>query len=142
MRRSEIVEAARSWVGTPYLHQASLRAVGCDCLGLVRGVWRELLGSEPEMAPPYSPEWAEAVGRETLLEAAERHFVRCEDIRAGTVLLFRWTAGTPAKHVGIAVAPERFVHAYDGAGRAVEGALAPMWRRRLAATFDFPGVTD
>ena len=28
------------WIGTPYRHQASLKGVGCDCLGLVRGVWR------------------------------------------------------------------------------------------------------
>ena len=52
MRRDEIVEAARAWLGTPYHHQASLRGVGCDCLGLVRGVWRELYGPEPEAAPP------------------------------------------------------------------------------------------
>ncbi len=142
MRRGDIVAAARAWVGTPYRHQASFRAVGCDCLGLVRGVWRDLLGAEPEMAPPYSPDWAEAFGQETLLEAAERHFQRCEEIKAGTVLVFRWKAGTPAKHIGIAVAPDRFVHAYDQVGRAVEGALVPVWRRRLTATFDFPGVTD
>ena len=36
----EIVAAARSWIGTPYRHQASLKGVGCDCLGLVRGVGR------------------------------------------------------------------------------------------------------
>ncbi|UOM33837.1 NlpC/P60 family protein [Acuticoccus sp. I52.16.1] len=142
MTRGEIVTAARAWVGTPYRHQASLRSVGCDCLGLVRGVWRELFGAEPELAPPYAPDWAEAAGRETLMDAAERHFARCDAIRAGTLLVFRWKAGTPAKHVGIAVGPTRFVHAYDAAGRAVEGALVPAWRRRLAGTFDFPGVTD
>ena len=46
-RRARIVATARSWLGTPYHHQASLRGVGCDCLGLVRGVWRELYGDEP-----------------------------------------------------------------------------------------------
>ncbi len=49
-----IVDAARAWIGTPYRHQASLRGVGCDCLGLLRGVWREVMGAEPEMPPPYS----------------------------------------------------------------------------------------
>ena len=48
MRRAEIVRAARSWIGTPYRHQASLKGVGCDCLGLLRGVWREVVGAEPE----------------------------------------------------------------------------------------------
>mgnify|MGYP000486492631 CR=1 FL=1 len=36
----------------------------------VRGVWRALYGEEPETIPPYSRDWAEAGGRETLAEAA------------------------------------------------------------------------
>lgn len=142
MRREAIVAAARRWVGTPYHHQASCRGVGCDCLGLVRGVWREVVGGEPEAAPAYSPDWAEARGEETLLAAARRHFVAADEVRPGALLVFRWKAGAPAKHVGIATACGRFVHAYDAAGRAVEGAIAPVWSRRLAAVFDFPGVSD
>jgi hypothetical protein len=34
---SPAVEIARGWIGTPYLHQASRRGAGADCLGLVRG---------------------------------------------------------------------------------------------------------
>jgi hypothetical protein len=40
VRRSDIIAEARSWIGTPYAHQASVKGIGCDCLGLVRGVWR------------------------------------------------------------------------------------------------------
>lgn len=142
MRRAQIVTAARGWVGTRYHHQASRRGVGCDCLGLVRGVWRELVGPEPERVPAYGPDWAEANCTETLLEAATRHFVPAERVRPGTVLVFRWRASAPAKHLGIATDEGRFVHAYDAAGRAVEAAFAAPWRRRLVAMFDFPGVTD
>jgi hypothetical protein len=53
----------RDWIGTPYQHQTSLKGVGCDCLGLVRGVWRAVIGAEPERAPPYAPGWAEAASR-------------------------------------------------------------------------------
>ncbi len=42
-----IVRRARGWLGTPYHHQASVKGVGCDCLGLIRGLWRELCGPEP-----------------------------------------------------------------------------------------------
>ncbi|MEM9842167.1 MAG: peptidase P60, partial [Pseudomonadota bacterium] len=41
MTRAEVIEAARAWLGTPYRHQASRRGVGADCLGLIRGVWRD-----------------------------------------------------------------------------------------------------
>ncbi len=49
-----VVAAARNWLGTPYRHQASVKGVGADCLGLVRGVWREVAGEEPETVPAYS----------------------------------------------------------------------------------------
>ena len=143
MRREEIVEAARLWLGTPYHHQASLRGVGCDCLGLVRGVWRDLCGAEPEEPPPYSPSWAESLRRETLALAAKRHLLplALADTRPGDVLLFRWREHLPAKHCAILASPDRIIHAHDGAAVA-EVAFTPWWRRHLSHAFSFPGVTD
>ncbi len=139
MKRAEIVAAARGWIGTPYRHQASLKGVGCDCLGLLRGVWREVSGSEPERPPPYAPDWAEAGGAETLAAAARRHLVEVapDAFAAGDVLLFRWRAGLPAKHCAIAASLATMIHAHDGAA-VCEVALAPWWRRHLAHAFRFP----
>ncbi len=134
-----IVRAARRWIGTPYRHQASLRGVGCDCLGLVRGLWRELVGPEPETPGPYAPDWAEAGGGDALLAAAARHFRPCDAPAAGDLLLFRWREGLPARHLGILTLPCRMVHAHDGAAVA-EVAFAPWWQRHLVASFRFPGV--
>ena len=141
MTRDAIIAEARSWIGTPYRHQASLKGVGCDCLGLVRGVWRAVAGAEPEAVPAYAPDWAEASGLEALALAARRHLVEigCADVMPGDVLLFRWRAGFPAKHAAIATTAALMVHAHDGAAVA-EVAIAPWWRRRLAYAFRFPGV--
>ena len=143
LTRAALVAEARAWIGTPYRHQASLKGVGCDCLGLVRGVWRAVVGPEPEAAPPYAPDWAEAGRDELLAAAALRHLVAVapDDIAAGDVLLFRWRAGLAAKHAAIVTTQGRMVHAHDGAAVA-EVAIAPWWRRRLAYVFRFPGVTD
>jgi NlpC/P60 family putative phage cell wall peptidase len=143
LTRSRIVSEARSWSGTPYRHQASLKGVGCDCLGLVRGVWRALIGEEPEAVPPYARDWAEAGRCEALAEAGLRHLVPVarEAFAPGDVLLFRWRANFVAKHAAIATAPDLMIHAHDGAAVA-EVAIAPWWRRRLAYAFRFPGVTD
>jgi NlpC/P60 family putative phage cell wall peptidase len=137
-----VIAEARAWIGTPYQHQASLRGIGCDCLGLVRGVWRALFGDEPEAVPPYAPDWAEAAAGEPLAEAALRHLIRIDPsmFRAGDILLFRWRAGVAAKHAAIVTAPHLMVHAHDGAAVA-EVAIAPWWRRRIAYAFRFPGVT-
>jgi NlpC/P60 family putative phage cell wall peptidase len=141
--RAALVAEAKAWIGTPYRHQASLRGVGCDCLGLVRGVWRAVCGAEPEPVPPYAPDWAEASRRETLALAGQRHLVEIDPAQfaPGDVLLFRWRNGFVAKHAAIVTAADLMVHAHDGAAVA-EVAVAPWWRRRLAYAFRFPGVTD
>lgn len=144
--RSAIVAETRGWIGTPYRHQASLKGVGCDCLGLVRGVWRGVIGAEPERAPAYAPDWAEAGGVEALAQAAARHLAAIDRdaFQEGDVLLFRWRDRLPAKHAAIVTSCEKdsagkIVHAHDGAAVA-EVALAPWWRRRIAYAFRFPGV--
>lgn len=141
--RDSIVAAARSWIGTPYRHQASLRGLGCDCLGLVRGVWREVIGPEPFRVPPYTPDWAEAHGQETLAEAARLYLTGVDPAaaRAGDVVLLRWRAGLPAKHCAILTGPASFIHAHDGAAVA-EVAFAPWWRRRIAFAFAFPDIKE
>ncbi len=139
--RARIVAEARSWIGTPYCHQASRKHVGCDCLGLVRGVWRAFYGPEPEAVPPYSSDWAERGKRETLAAAGGRHLVPIgrEDFRPGDVILFRWQAHVPAKHAGIVSGAQSFVHAYERIA-VTESALSPWWCRRIAYAFCFPGV--
>jgi len=135
---ARVVALAMCWEGTPYRHQASLRGVGCDCLGLVRGVWRELHGAEPAQAGAYSRDWAEAGGQDRLLAAALRHCDACEQVpAAGRILLFRWRPQLPAKHCGIAIGPDAFIHAYEGHSVMVSP-LVPQWRRRIAGVFRFP----
>ena len=143
---AEIAALARRWIGTPYRHQAARRGAGADCLGLVRGVWREAAGAEPESPPAYTPDWSETAREETLWTAAERYLAArpIRGVHAGDVLLFRMRTGGVAKHLGILVedgAQPRFVHAYSGHG-VLETALSAPWRRRLAAAFSFPFRSD
>jgi NlpC/P60 family putative phage cell wall peptidase len=139
--RDDIVAEARRWIGTPYHHQASVRGIGTDCLGLVRGVWRALHGAEAEVVPAYARDWAEATGDETMLAAARRHLIERDRAVAdlGDVLIFRYRAHAVAKHVGILSGPTSMIHAIEG--RAVaEVPLGTWWRRHLAAAFSFPGI--
>jgi NlpC/P60 family putative phage cell wall peptidase len=138
---NDIITAARGWSGTPYRHQASLRGVGCDCLGLIRGVWRDIYGEEPEAAPPYSSDWAESGGDEALADAARRHMKEIAIAAAapGDVLLFRWRNHLPAKHAGLLVGGTRMIHAQEGAVVA-EISLSNWWQRRIAFAFRFPGL--
>lgn len=140
-----VVDAARAWIGTPYCHQASCQGAGCDCLGLLRGIWRDCLGGEPEVIPPYSQDWSEPLGEEALWAAAERHLLSkpIADAAPGDVLLFRMRHGAVAKHLGIQAeigARATFIHSYSGHG-VVESALTRPWSRRIVARFRFPERT-
>jgi NlpC/P60 family putative phage cell wall peptidase len=140
--QARIVAEARSWIGTPYVHQASCKAAGADCLGLLRGVWRALHGPEPERVPAYTADWSEPARDEVLLRSACRWLVRkpIEASAPGDVLLFRMRDGSVAKHLGIAgaQAPEAsFIHAYTGHG-VIESPLSEPWARRVVARFEFP----
>lgn len=136
--QEKALEEARQWIGTPYRHQGAEKGIGTDCLGLIRGIYRELYGREPELPPAYTPDWAEAKGKETLLEAAKRHLqeIEVDTARPGDVLLFRMNPHSPCKHAAILSGETTIIHAYWG--RAVtETHLVPWWRRRIAAGFRF-----
>jgi NlpC/P60 family putative phage cell wall peptidase len=134
-----VIATARSWLGTPYHDQASLRGVGCDCLGLARGVWRAVVGDEPFLIPPYSRDWGETGPREVLAEGARAMMseIVSTDVSPGALVLFRMAPRAIAKHVGILTAPDRFIHAYERLG-VVEEQLTQSWRRRIAFAFLFP----
>lgn len=138
--RQQVLIIARTWLDTPYQHQASVKGAGCDCLGLIRGIWRTLYGAEPETPPNYTPNWAEERGQETLLQAARRWLVPTLNPEPGDVLLFRMRAGSPCKHIGILSAHDRLIHAYWGRA-VVESWLEPFWARRVAHAFCFPTST-
>jgi NlpC/P60 family putative phage cell wall peptidase len=133
------VRIARAWIGTPYIHQASVKDAGCDCLGLLRGVWRELRGDEPEAVPPYSADWAEATGRETLRDALAPHLAAIAhgSIAPGDVVLFRMRTSGPAKHCGIVGERDgvlTLIHARQNK-RVSEEPLSQYWRGKLAYAF-------
>ncbi len=138
---ARVVAEVLSWVGTPYRHQGRRKGVGCDCLGLLIGVWDALYGRIPEEPGSYAADWAESGSADRFIEAARRHCREKPVMQAvpGDLILFRWREHLPAKHAAILVAPDRFVHAYEGSA-VVVSALVPQWRRRIAAAFVFPDI--
>jgi NlpC/P60 family putative phage cell wall peptidase len=133
-----VVRAARLFLGTPCRHQASMPGAGCDCLGLLRGVWRMLHGAEPEAMPPYRADMRDPLNAGALRQAAERLLLpEAGELRAGQVVLFRLHRAAEPKHCGILVSADRFIHAQERLG-VVEANLTDGWRERVSARFRFP----
>lgn len=141
MSDDQVVEAARQWLGTPYRHRASMLGAGCDCLGLLRGVWRTLYGREPVAVPTYRADRRGDAHPEALREAAERILVaETGPVAAGQVVLFRLGGLSEPRHCGIMVAQTRFIHAQEHLG-VVEANLTPGWAKRVSGRYRFPDLT-
>jgi NlpC/P60 family putative phage cell wall peptidase len=146
-----VVAAALSWLDTPYHHQASKKGVGCDCLGLARGVWREVVGPEPldpwgGRVPAYTRDVGESSGREVLADAARaigmielpvENAVAAKVLPAGALALFRMTPRAIAKHCGILIGGGLMVHSLSR-HRVMRAAYDAIWARRVAYAFLYP----
>jgi NlpC/P60 family putative phage cell wall peptidase len=135
---TDIVTLARGWIGTPYVHQASVKGAGCDCLGLLRGVWRELYGEEPEDIPPYLPDW-DCGGREDLRDGLARHLssIDPQQMAPGDIVLFRMVPRAAARHCAIVASRDgspTLIHARQNK-RVGEEPFSPFWRAKLAYAF-------
>ncbi|KFC63492.1 NLP/P60 family protein [Devosia sp. LC5] len=140
MSPDAVVSAARAWLGTPYRHQAATLGAGCDCLGLLRGVWRALYGAEPMAMPAYRADMRDPAHAGALRAAAELLLVPADGaLAAGQVVLFRLSGMAEAKHCGILLGPRRFIHAQERLG-VVEANLTEAWARRVSRRFWFPGA--
>lgn len=137
-RSKTIIAEARAWIGTPYRQGASVCGVGCDCIGLVRGIWRACCGPEPSRLPAYKVPPDCSLLTDTLATYCEKRDVA--EPRCGDILVFRWTAASPPAHCAILTDPGTMVHCH--ASRAVtETQFTRWWQRRLAAVFAFPEVS-
>lgn len=137
--QNKIINITKSWVGTPYHHQESVKLIGCDCLGLVRGVYEELYQQKTASFKPYTKDWAEETKQETLINAANDHLepVELQERKPGDVLIFRFRKWMIAKHTAIQVTSDTMIHAIEGA-KVEEVHLNKWWQRHLAAVFRFP----
>lgn len=141
---TEVVAAARAWIGTPFAHQAALRGIACDCIGLVSGVAAEL--GLPEAARFRSDARFFGYGRlpqPARLLAACREYLDAAmlpDMRLGDVLLM--TMLREPMHFGFVsqLRPLRVLHAYQPVGRVVEHCVDAKWKRRVLALYRLRGV--
>lgn len=146
--RAQVVAEARSWIGTPFVHQASLKGIGCDCIGLVCGVaiecgfWPADIWSTPE-AKPYvgygrCPDGRLIAGCRQYLDA-----IPFAEAAAGDVLALR-VGDKHAQHIGIVTEldPLTMLHSYSRARvmACIEQPVGAFWHQRFVAAFRFRGI--
>lgn len=139
MSGDDIVGEARTWIGTPWIHQAALKGIGCDCIGLVSGV-ADALGI-PEArawrADVRFKGYGEIPVPERLLEACDIYLeqVPLPEATIGSVLVF--SVKRQPMHFGIMSGPAGLIHGWRPIGRVIEQPIDTVWRRRLFRAYRY-----
>lgn len=134
--RESIIAEARTWLGTPHVHQARIRGVGVDCIGLVVGVALALglPSAEAFLASPYRT-YAARPNVAALENACAAFLVPVAQRQAGDIVLMHFV-GEP-QHFGILTGGDYLIHAYAPARAVVEHRIDPKWRRRIMRAYAY-----
>ena len=145
-KRKKICEEAKSWLGTPWQHQACLKHVGVDCAMLVAGVAKNvgLIDKEKFKAiPNYPKDWH--IHRDIPMLTDLMKYFGCkkkslESLLPGDIVVFK--IGRVPSHLGIYLEDNYFIHALYGAGKkeVVMNSLSADWIKRLVDVYSLPGV--
>ncbi len=138
---NNIVAQARTWLGTPFHHQARLKGKGCDCLGLIVGVVDELgledsngmkLAAYDEVTYSKEPDGAYLIQKLTgLLEE-----VPIAEARAADLALFKVRENP--QHLAILSDYEGalgMIHSFAPSRRVVEHRLDDEWKSKIIKVF-------
>lgn len=142
--RADIVRVAREWIGTRWQHQASVKGVATDCIGLIGGVALELClpGAEEWKRDPSLHCYGREPDQKMLLSSVAEYLdpVDRPDMAPGDVLLCRFS--NEPQHFAILSGsdPDMMIHAYAQARKVVENRIDDTWRARILRVYSFRGV--
>jgi len=139
---NDAVNAARALIGTPYVLGYAQPGVGCDCIGVVEYVWREVRGTEPPMRGPVVADYYNDPN-DLLFTGAALHLTQISRAKLGSVLLIKMKNTPGCSHIAICTGlqdgqPHTMVHAHDGrmVRRVVETTLGRRWLPALKGIFE------
>lgn len=137
LSRELVVVQARSWVGTPFLHQGRTR-YGVDCVGLPIAIMEEL------GILPYWFSDVRSYGRRPNVDLetlTSQYCVALDKAEPACILLMGWKSADPPSHVAIYTG-STLIHSYQAAGGVVEHIYAARWVRMTRSIWRLPGVGD
>ena len=143
--RTEIIEEADGWLGTPWQHQACVKGAGVDCAMLIAGIARNvglITSEEMKEIPPYPKDWhfhQDFALLPFIMEKLDCKEKQKRYMRAGDILVFK--IGRVPSHLGILLEDNIFMHAYSGGNsQVVKNSLSAQWVDRLTNVYKFPGI--
>lgn len=137
-KRDEVVREAKSWLGTPYHHQAFVKGAGVDCGFLLICIYHAC-GLIDWIDPrPYPHDWHLHRSAEMYLGWVERYAMKVDRApKAGDIVLFKF--GRCISHGGIMLNDHDIIHAYIGLGVVIGDINKEPLRGRYAGVYSIWG---
>lgn len=131
MTREGLLQVVRTWIGTPYHHQARLKGVGADCIGELYGPATEygfpLTDVEGYSRQPY--------GQKLIAELEQRlDRIPIEEAQPGDVLVFWFETKDYPAHVAWMADGQHgpnMIHTMEKTRRVVEHRINEWWWERV-----------
>lgn len=138
--REAIVAEARSWCGTRWQHNTSLKGVATDCIGLIAGVGRAvgIAQAFSFMRDARYQGYGRTPNPALLCEAVDTYLERTDHPLPGDVLLLRFKVDP--QHFAILTTTDYMVHAFAPARKVAEHRIDAHWRERIVGAYRYPGV--
>jgi len=136
-QRQQVVDEAKSWLGTPHINEARVKGAGVDCGMLVLETF-ERCGLVPHTElPHYSNEWHLHHSEEQYLDWVSKfgHEVKNRDPLPGDVILYQY--GRCISHGAIVVDYPTIIHAYIRIGVVYADATQNNLSKRQRAIYSF-----
>ena len=120
MSAEKIIAEAKSWIGTPFHHQAMIKGVGVDCAHFLIGVFSAVGLSPVVQTEDYPPDWHFHRGEERFMGYLDQYAEEVQDPRPGDVAMFKF--GKCVSHGAIIIEWPVVIHSYYGQGVVVSDA--------------------
>ena len=140
-----IITEARSWIGTPYQHQARLKGVGVDCAMMIADICLTLnliTKEQLKMIPPYPATWHVTDDKPILTDLMKEFGckqINRYDYQPGDVLVFK--VGRVPSHLAILTDQNTMIHAQGGTiNKVTECSFSASWVKRMVEVYRLPGV--
>jgi NlpC/P60 family putative phage cell wall peptidase len=139
----EVIAEARTWIGTPFHHQAQVKGHGADCVGLVLGA-AEPFGWQPDPAQwRQFRNYARVPNPRKMLKALNLFMLPVtEEPQLGDVLYLEWKTDLPTHVAIVAELSGRLtlIHALSEVGYVVETSFVDPWPGRVNSVWRYPFV--
>ena len=130
------ISKVNQYVGLPYKNMGRDRS-GLDCWGLIKIVYKEILGIELwDIGEAYPDDWS-FKGKDLFMENYQRQWENVDEPQAWDVVLLQ-NGGTVVNHAGIVLNKKTFIHCTK-AGVALGGLRERPWRSYVAGFYRYKG---